>query len=400
MKVATVSRVTAFAAVLVVAGLLAHCGGSSSHPNTIVPPGSNVQAISVNGGVVGNYANGVFTNVTVCVPSSTTCQTISDVLVDTGSYGLRLLSSTSGGALTLSLPTQAGPIGQCALFVDGYTWGPVATADIKLASETASGVPVQIIDSTFSTVPTACNSAGGGVEMDDLQSLGANGILGVGPFLQDCGGACTQTGSSNPGLYYNCAATPCTVTAQALAQQVSNPVGFFATDNNGVVVELPAVTAATASISGSLVFGIGTQSNNGLSGATVFPLDSNGEFTTSFHNTSYPGFIDSGSNGIFFLDSSTTSIPTCSDNTAFYCPNSAASLSATTVSGGTTETVNFAVQNADNLFSISGANVFPGLAGPNTGIFDWGLPFFFGRNVFTAIESASTPGGTGPYWAF
>jgi hypothetical protein len=35
-----------------------------------------------------------------------------------------------------------------------------------------------------------------------------------------------------------------------------------------------------------------------------------------------------------------------------------------------------------------------------TGGFDFGLPFFFGRSVFTAIEGASTPGGTGPYVAF
>jgi hypothetical protein len=40
------------------------------------------------------------------------------------------------------------------------------------------------------------------------------------------------------------------------------------------------------------------------------------------------------------------------------------------------------------------------LAGPNSGTFDWGLPFFFGRNVFTAIESQNTPGGVGPYWAY
>jgi hypothetical protein len=32
--------------------------------------------------------------------------------------------------------------------------------------------------------------------------------------------------------------------------------------------------------------------------------------------------------------------------------------------------------------------------------FDWGLPFFYGRTVYTAIENQSTPAGVGPYFAF
>jgi hypothetical protein len=32
--------------------------------------------------------------------------------------------------------------------------------------------------------------------------------------------------------------------------------------------------------------------------------------------------------------------------------------------------------------------------------FDWGLPFFFGRTIYTAIENQSTPAGAGPYVAF
>ncbi|MBV9619664.1 MAG: DUF3443 family protein, partial [Gammaproteobacteria bacterium] len=49
----------------------------------------------------------------------------------------------------------------------------------------------------------------------------------------------------------------------------------------------------------------------------------------------------------------------------------------------------------------------PGLAGPAPAPpqgqlppFDLGLPFFYGRNVYTAIEQQSTPGGTGPYYAY
>jgi hypothetical protein len=402
----TASRFISLATLFGTALLLARCGGSSgTPPNTIATSGSNVQPITVGDGPAGNYANGIFTSITVCVPSTSNCQTISNVLVDTGSYGLRLLSSSGGGALTLSLPQQSdssgNPIGECGEFVDGFTWGPVVTADVEISGEKASSLPVEIIDPAFASVPTACQQTGL-TNRDTLQALGTNGILGVGPFMQDCGGACAlpNNSSQNPGLYFSCVSNSCQVVSEAVAQQVANPVGSFATDNNGVIVELPAVSAPTASISGSLVFGIGTESNNGLSGAQVFPLNSNAEFTTTFGGQSYPGFIDSGSNGLYFLDSDTTSLPVCSDDSSFYCPSSTASLSATTASGGVTADVNFTVENADALFSNPTAFVLPGLAGPNPGIFDWGLPFFFGRNVFTAIESRSTPAGAGPYWAF
>ena len=46
------------------------------------------------------------------------------------------------------------------------------------------------------------------------------------------------------------------------------------------------------------------------------------------------------------------------------------------------------------------ALAFDDLAGPDTGDFDWGLPFFFGRKTFVGIEGQSSPGGAGPYWAY
>jgi len=30
----------------------------------------------------------------------------------------------------------------------------------------------------------------------------------------------------------------------------------------------------------------------------------------------------------------------------------------------------------------------------------FGLPFFYGRTVYTALDGATTPGGTGPYFAY
>jgi len=401
----TPRRILVWPALLLTAAIVASCGGGSSHSNSmqpIVTSGSNVQTVTVNAGPANNYANGLFTTVTVCVPSTSTCQDISGVLVDTGSYGLRLLTSAGGGALTLSLPAQtsgSNQVGECAAFVTGYTWGSVNFADIKVSGEQASNVPVQVIDPTFAAVPPDCKN--GGVPADDsLQMLGANGILGVGPYAQDCGTACTQTGAANPSLYYGCNGSSCQVIAEALTQQVQNPVALFASDNNGVIIELPAVSSPQPSLTGSIVFGIGTQSNNSVGSATVFPLNSSGEFSTTFNGQTYPGFVDSGSNAYFFLDAATAGLTVCSDDSGFYCPGSPTNFSATTFSSAIKTNVSFTVSSADSLFSNQADFVFSTLGGPNVGTFDWGLPFFFGRNVYTAIESRTTPVGSGPFWAY
>jgi len=384
------------------------CGGNSgSSTTTTTPSGSNVQAITVNAGPAGNYANGAFTSVTVCVPGTSTCQTIEGVLVDTGSSGLRLLSS----ALTVALPQQdasdGNPVVECLPFISGYTWGPVQTADVELADEKASSTPIQVISASDFPVPTACSDFG--TSEETLSDLGANGILGVGNFPQDCGGACTTTGASNPGLYYECPASGCVIVAESLAQQVQNPVVLFSTDNNGVIIELPAASEPEATLSGSLVFGIGTQSNNGLNGATIYSVDDYGNFITTYKGTAYnQSFLDSGSNGLYFLDTAATGLPDCTDADYFYCPSATQSLSAITEgsTGTPSSTITFSVANADDLFNDNPtATVLGQLAGPNilpnnlTG-FDWGLPFFYGRNVYTAIYGQSTPGGTGPYWAY
>jgi hypothetical protein len=402
-------------------GALAAIGGCSgtTNGNSVGGggggPTANVQTISVTTGPTAGpplnspYIDGAFTSVTVCVPGSTTsCQTISGILVDTGSSGLRILSS----ALTsISLPQQTGANGEavveCLPFVDGITWGPVQTADMTIAGEQAKSLPIQVIGSSnFSTIPNGCTSYG--APEDDLSTLGANGILGVGPAAQDCGTACTVSGASNPGLYYLCPAGGCELTTQSttqsLSNQVVNPIVLFPSDNNGVIIELPSVTGAEASVSGSMIFGIGTQANNGLGSATVYTMDpSTGNFTTVFNNVTYTdaGFLDSGSNAIYFLDSNTTGLPTCTDVTFWYCPGGTQSFSATNQgANGANGSFNFVVGNADTLTANETTGVANGLAGPNPGTFDWGLPFFFGRSVYTAIEGQNTPGGPGPYWAY
>lgn len=382
------------------------CGSSAPAPvnhNVVATTGQNVQPIVVNPGPAGNYANGAFTSVTICVPGSTTnCQTIDGVLVDTGSTGLRILSS----AMKLQLPQQnagGNPVVECFPFQDGFTWGPVQTADIAMASERAASVPIQIVGAPgFQTIPDSCTNSGGPPQ-NTLGTLDANGVLGIGLFRQDCGPACTVAGASNPGLYYSCAGSNCQIIAESLTQQLQNPVALFPADNNGVIVELPAIAATGAStVNGSLVFGIGTQADNALGSATIFTVDGQGTFSTTFQGKPYGGaFIDTGSNGLFFLDAVTTGLTVCADSKDFYCPPATQAFSATLrEANGISGNVTFSVANADQLLNNALLSAFPMLAGPNPGTFDWGLPFFFGRNVFTAIESQNTPAGFGPYWAY
>ena len=370
----------------------------------------NVQPIVVNGGPTSgsssgfNYANAAFISVTVCVPGTSNCQTIDGILVDTGSVGLRLVSSSGGGALTLSLPAQTiegNPLADSVQFVDGsYMWGPVEIADVKIAGESASSVPIHVLDHDFYTIPTYLS---GGTEVDTLDSLGANGILGVGQYQQDCGSACVTGASPPQGTYYECSASGCQPVFVPLSQQVQNPVILFPQDNNGVIITLPAVSGAEATVSGSLVFGIGTQSNNGLGSAAVYTLNQNNSITTIYKNKTMPySFIDSGSNGYFFWDNT---IPQCDNVSGFYCPTATLNLSATNQgANGTSGTITFSVGNASTMFSGSTGDydAFSALAGPFTpdDCFDWGLPFFYGRAVYTAIEGMDTPAGQGPYWAY
>jgi len=161
-------------------------------------------------------------------------------------------------------------------------------------------------------------------------------------------------------------------------------------------------SAGAPSLSGSLIFGIGTQSPASV---TVLTTDSVGDVTTLLAGQNLPNnftnsFIDSGSNGLFF---DSTTIADCGNSApGFYCPTSPVNLSATLVgTNGTTSAVSFSIVKATDLFTGGVNHVLPTLAGtgsPNS--FDWGLPFFYGRRVFFGIEGQPSTLGTGPFYAF
>jgi hypothetical protein len=385
-------------------------GGSAGGggPPPPPPPTNNTTSVIVDAGPSNASVNTLFTTVTICMPGSTTsCQTIDHIQVDTGSYGLRILAPV----LTLTLPIEklanGNSLAECTQFVDGFSWGPVVTADFQIAGETAHSLPVQVIgDSRLTNIPTECSSTGG-TEEDTVTSFGANGILGIGPFELDCGDCDTKT----EGLYYACATT-CTETTVPANQQVPNPVTQFAADNNGSIIVLPSVAAGGASnVTGSLIFGIDTQTDNASGTETVLTVDGFAELIVDFNGqTLANSFIDSGSNGIYFAD---TSITLCTappnDPTSqivnFYCPASTLTLPITIqgTNGTMTNNLTFGVGNTETMLN-NNQDAYPQLAGTlpagNAGTFDYGLPFFYGRRVAVAVQGAMTTAGTGPYIAF
>ena len=440
--------------------LLGGCGGGGSDfgnggtgtgtgTGTTTPPsGSNVVAMSVNVGPNGTSAPDAdtpFITITVCAPGSTTnCQQISDVEVDTGSYGLRIISSVLSSSLLASLTQETAsnnqPLVECTQFVDGIAWGPVLQADVQIGGESASSVPLQVmgVSSYENEIPATCSSMGS--EEDTVAAFGANGIIGVGPFAQDCGSGCTLNNSqyAQDPTYFGCpsggtSASACEAVGPSLDQQVTNPVADFTAtgDNNGVIVELPSVAdpGGAATASGSLVFGIGTESNNGLGSATVLTGNDYGDITTTYNGQTLPySYVDTGSNAYYFDAGNTAALPDCPSSgsgssgfsSEWLCPTSEQTISLTNSGqNGTTSAVSIKIYSANTLFNEDNGTytAFDDL-GADTGsqtsfcnsenltttngdcYFDLGLPFFFGRDVFVAIAGANTPAGEGPYFAY
>jgi len=390
--------VALFAALLLAPG----CGGSAGSPTAAgAPVVNNVQPVQVDLGPAGDYVNGIFTSVTICMPGTSSCQTIDDVLVDSGSVGLRLISSRVTLPLASSTDAGGNVIANCASFSDNtYAWGPMSNVSVRMAGEQAASVPIQLIGAPgLPEVPSDCSS--GGTAADTVSALGATGVLGIGVFRQDCGEDCARL-LRPPKIYYACGASDCAVTSVPVANQLQNPVWLFAQDNNGFLLSLPAVPETGArSVAGSLVFGIGTESNNALGSAQVYTTDDVGDISTTFNGATVSGYLDTGTNGLFFLDASSIALPACPDpDSDFSCPPSTASFTAVNQgNNGVSGPVAFNVANAETLFDTNNA-AFNDLAGPDTGDFAWGLPFFFGRKTFVGIEGQSSPGGRGPYWAY
>lgn len=434
-------RILALFAVL----MLAACGGggggspTTTTTTTTIPTTptavANTAPVTLDAGPAAlqagrngyNAFNEPYVSVTICAPgSATNCQTIDHVILDTGSVGLRIIAPVLNASLAAALPTEtdnsSNPVAECYQYVNSYAFGSVRTGDFSIAGEKVASMPFQVIadTGTFASVPSSCSS-GGGTAIQTVQDFGGNGILGVGTTTTDCGSYCTVDGGSSGAIYYDCPPGGCSAiiaraaSAAAPFQQLPNPVAAFATDNNGVILTLPSVAqGGVATLTGTVTFGIGTQADNSLAAGTVLPVTtSSSQLGAGVLTATYNGkpltqsFLDSGSEDYFFID---TSLNPCTDSglIAFYCPTSPLLLSPQfTATNGVMASGAFTLYSPLNVSNSAtaapGLGVNPTLVTPPlpfANSFDFGLPFFFGRTVYTSIEGRAAGGTQGPYLAF
>ena len=430
--------------------LLTGCGGGGSSSavsagattpastQTSPPPPVatlNTAALTLDGGPAALQAGGggfsafntPYVSITLCAPGAPgDCQTIDHVILDTGSVGLRILATALNDSFLSTLPLETdasrNAVGECYQYVNSYAFGSVRTADFSIAGEAVGAMPMQVISDSgaFATPPSSC-SDGGGTQIQTLQDLGANGILGVGTTTTDCGSYCTADGASAAAIYYDCPAAGCgaiigrAANTSAPFQQLPNPVAAFLSDNNGVIITLPAVAqGGVPTLTGLVTFGIGTQADNALSATHVLPVTTSadrlgpGVLTATYKGSPLTqSFLDSGSTDYEFID---TSLNPCTeaDLIAYYCPVTPMLLSPTlTAEDGSTASAAFELYSPLNVPDSS--SVAPGLGVnptlivpplPFANSFDFGLPFFFGRSIYTAIEGRPAGGVQGPYVAF
>ena len=361
-----------------------------------------VLPITITSGGVENV-NIPFVTVKVCTPGTSNCVTIPNVLLDTGSYGLRVFSSlVTSLNLQQVIDSSGHHVAECVSYGDGSSdWGPVVKATVGLNGETATSVPIQLINANFGTAPSDCT---------DLDSSPAeqhfNGILGVGLFSEDCGDGCATTADNR--WYFDCTlgASSCSNVSVTVpdAYQVTNPIALLPMDNQGVIVQLPAISVTgNSAAAGFLIMGIGSEAHNTPpSGTVTFAADENANFQTIFEGQTYnTAIIDSGSNGLYFPQTAALTLCTSSDDSGWFCPTSTQTLTATQMdaNGVISAGVTFQIMNSDQVFATSYA-AFDDLGAPASDTFDWGLPFFYGRTIYVGLENKTSPLGIGPYWAY
>jgi hypothetical protein len=343
------------------------------------------------------------------------------------------LGSTDSSKISQINEPSDNPDAVCVLFGIGAEWGPVGKADVKLGSLTASNVRFMMIDSTYGSIPSYSGCASSTLDTSPSAD-GYNGIIGVGLFTTDCGAdGCDPSSTS----YYGCpSGTNCSLAKVGLnytsvsssgasgltnngsiatAYQVQNPIAQMPTGyNNGTAITLPSLSTCGASVvKGYMALGVASVTNNTPSTTpTIIKAASStisgsivaGYMYTDWNGYEYNGLIDSGTSTWAIVPNSDLS--DCGGSySGFLCPSDTPSLSASMVAAdnSVTKSISFTIGNAESLFNSSNT-AYPSLGtslSSSSDLFIWGLPFFYGRTVYTVINGKTATGvGTGPLWAY
>jgi hypothetical protein len=270
------------------------------------------------------------------------------------------------------------------------------TADVELGGLRASKVPMQVIEPQ-SNEQSLCDSSAD----DDYDPNGYNGMIGISTALNDV----------MQWAYYSCGASGCSnIPTPSTDVLIKNVLALLPEHNNGYLIRLPEVPAEGAkSLDGQIILGIDTSENNRpspnlkLIQAGVDPSESEswGEFYIETGGVKYSSAFDTGTYSYSFP---TTAIPTCEDSPTSLCPSAPTSIPVDILnsSGAVTYSVNLSVANFDQL-SSTGNSVFNNngeiwsysvLGRPSLIL---GMPFFYGRTIFFALNQKHTELGTGPW---
>ncbi len=365
---------------------LSGCGGSSSSPSTPAPSctGGTPQGLSDTASPLPVYestcagtVNIPVVTLHICVPDTSTCQDVPNILVDFGSTGLRL-SHTLPIAGELPQEQIGGqPLYECYYFESGYNYGPVVTATVTLDGRSVP-VPVQISNSSLSA---PCGNIVSPTSPSAPFQPYYNGILGVLFPRYD--------NLDSSAIYLE--GSQSSVVSPSQSETVQNPVYHLPTDSNdGVLLTISTKVSpnqGSPGFTGSLSFGAPTTGTN-------LQTDSNGMINATYNvnETSFPkeAFFDTGSNGFFFDNSL---IPQCTGNdSGFFCGNaSSQTVTFSSPTSSSSSKFTFSIVSAQTLFA-TGNTVFSTLGGFQSDLFDAGFPaFLYGHNIGLSWTSTCSP---------
>jgi hypothetical protein len=351
--------------------------GKADSPDGSTVTASNVLPVTIDRS--SSAQNIPEVTVTVCVPGTKTCQTIPHIEVDTASTGLRVYSA----ALHIGLPTELdgdNRIGDCAW---NY-WGYMHMADVQLAGLKAKAIPIQVIEPGDPNTPSWCGA-------DTAYNPSTyNGIIGISPTLTD---------TMATGYYYSCSAQGCTQGGIDPSLQVANVSANFPTDNNGCVVQFPDVPAdGTQAVTGQVIFGIGTRSNNHPPSdlVPIVPDETWGQFKVEANGKIYESAFDSGtwSYNVPYLSNEL-----CPNDTVRLCPSSPLTIPVDLLNanGDVTYLTSMNIVDYSKFPSANMAFDNLGTAWPGSTQMMFGLPYFFGRSIYYGYDQRNTPVGVGPW---